>query len=540
MSHHRRAASVNVSTSPTSDIDDINWFDDAEAVIDYLGDNSPAIPKKLSETLPAKATTLSRASSLTCEKERSVFEHVQCVAVSLAEAPVGSKDQLGCRKDLLESPVVDKPTENHLHANLELAILTIASLQSQLGVATSTNERLRQDLDRLMTSESTAMKAADAAVRTVDVLREQLRVSSHEQLAKVAAPVVDPVEAKRLAELAATKEALTKALWDRDAALAKDKATAAMLKQVETSLFQASVDVAAKTTEVTQLRAAHDALEAELANAKAVGADSQAKLERAMERIDVLSTTAASVSEENTDLHARVMTWQADADAKSAQIQSWQRLVPRLHTELAELRSEWVQSKRVIKQEIKKTQSSLLKWSQDGTDVAIQHNEREVALEAKHAKIAQWQYQVKVEKLRCASIEQQLWKANATYDRDSARWRDEYDRLRDHVNVLLEVKASLATEVRTSLERIQALEATLAHQHLAFSRLKKKQSALQQHVEILQHTHARELERVLLPKTIKSTTTALDAENQGELIPPAWLDFVRLVHVHRETTTRLA
>ncbi|EQC32813.1 hypothetical protein SDRG_09351 [Saprolegnia diclina VS20] len=538
MSRHRRAASVNASTSPTSDIDDINWFDDADAVFDYLGDNSPAMAKRVSETVSAKPATLSRASSLTyaTEKERksSVYDHVQCVAVSLGEPrhSTSSKDCLG--KDVADSPVVEEPKETHLQANFDLAIATIASLQSQLGVAASTNERLRQDLDRLLTSESTAVKAADAAVRTVDVLREQLRVSSHEQLAKVT-PVADPIDPKLLAELAAAKEALTKALWERDAAVAKDKDSAASLKQLETSLFQASVDVAAKTTELAHLHTARDALAAELAHAKAVGAESQAQLERALERSDVLSATAASVSAENTELHTRVVTWQAEVDAKAAQIQSWQRLVPRLHTELTEVRNEWLQSKRVIKQEIKKTQSSLLKWSQDGTDVAIQHNEREVALEAKHAKIAQWQYQVKVEKLRCASIEQQLGKANATYDRDSARWRDEYDRLRDHVNVLLEVKASLAAEVRTSLERIQTLEATLAHQRLAFSRLKKKQSSLQQHVEILQHTHARELERVLLHKALE---TAPGAENQGEL-PPEWLDFVRLVQVHRETT-RLA
>ncbi|OQR86339.1 hypothetical protein ACHHYP_10634 [Achlya hypogyna] len=567
---------VELTTKP-SDTDEPDWFEEAEAVIDYLGDNSPNVKPwvtgLLSNYTSVSPVILSRSSSLTyiTDQDRKQcivqYESLWCgeAHILLPSPPSSASEHASIRPkdeakaETVETKVDSANTTRQLQSNLDLAVSMIASLQSQLATAHAPSDgaqisigtlHLRKGIDTfgiiisMQASEATALKAADAAVRTVDVLREQLRVSSQEQLARVAP--ADTVDTSQLQmDLASASQTIVKLQWELEAGRTKDRDRDVKVAQLEQQLFQSTVDVAAKSNELAHLQGIHRGALDELALSKESEEALREKQRSTDTVVETLTARVNAVEGQLCTALANAMTWQTEATAKAAQLAGLQAIVPRLHTvatraialaydemkELAQLRTEWQASKRAVKHEIKKTQSFFLKWSTEGTEVAIAHNEREVALEAKHAKIAQWQYQVKAEKLRYSELQQQLWKANSAYERDMSNWRSEYERLREHVNVMLEVKASLATEVRTSFERIQKLEATAAQHEQLHQRLKKKNESLVQQVQILQHTHARELERLLLRQG------CVECENQRAM-PPDWEGFVDLLAVYREEIGR--
>ncbi|OQS05294.1 hypothetical protein THRCLA_02556 [Thraustotheca clavata] len=506
MSRHRRAASVTSTAMGLSQesTDEAVWFEDNDVVFDYLNDNSPATKATKGKETPNKPTSLPRSSSLSYVMEPTTQK------VSEDNIPTTPK-------------AANNDDMRKLQSNFDFAIRTIAMLQSQLNTTNATIERLHKDLDRVHMSESTAVKAADAAVRTVDLLREQLRVSSQECMAKV-----DPIDSQNLQnELEKSQQSLSKVQWELDKALSKGKDDTIKLLVLEQKLVEAGVDVSTKASELGSLREKHTEVLQELNSRKEKATNWEAKYHAAASSNNELGLQISALQSQLAEAQSHTKQLQDEATTLQLQLNSYAIAVPKMNLELQQLRNEWVITRKTLKQEIKLTQTTLFKWSQDSTEAAIQHNEREVALEAKHAKIAQWQYQVKAEKLRSADIQQQLWKANALYEKDIAACHQEYERLREHVNVMLGVKTSLASEVRSSLERIQALEASLNEKEIKCQQFQKKNSALVQQVKIMRHTQARELERVLLHKEDKSP------ENQYG--PPSdWLEFLQLLLIYRE------
>jgi hypothetical protein len=75
--------------------------------------------------------------------------------------------------------------------------------------------------------------------------------------------------------------------------------------------------------------------------------------------------------------------------------------------------------------------------------------------------------------------------------------QESLDQSKDHVQVLLQVKAGLASELLACREKLTLVEHACESHVQAWTRLKKKHAALNQYVQILMHTHARELDQCI-------------------------------------------
>ncbi|ETW07039.1 hypothetical protein H310_03125 [Aphanomyces invadans] len=194
--------------------------------------------------------------------------------------------------------------------------------------------------------------------------------------------------------------------------------------------------------------------------------------------------------------------------------------------------------KRTMATEFKKTKALLGKWSIECTEVCLRHNDREVATAQKVAKLGLCHQQLRSERNKALELQQQLWKDQAKHERIAQQLHDELDETRDHLQVLMQVKVGLVADAHASRERLHHGEMAEAALRQDRARLTKLNQALHQQLQILQHTHARDMERALLHHSHvgKNKVKQPPLNQTDEDIPTAedWSEFLDLIMVHRE------
>ncbi|KAG9403322.1 hypothetical protein AC1031_005967 [Aphanomyces cochlioides] len=93
-----------------------------------------------------------------------------------------------------------------------------------------------------------------------------------------------------------------------------------------------------------------------------------------------------------------------------------------------------------------------------------------------------WQNQLRAERAKTMSLQQQLWKAESSRDKIKSQLQEELDGVKDHLNVLMAVKVGLVADVQASRDRHIEEESTVAELRREIEQLKKKNVALHQHL----------------------------------------------------------
>ncbi|CAK4683347.1 unnamed protein product [Aphanomyces euteiches] len=438
--------------SPASSHGDVDWLDEKNDVfLDYLDESIK--PSIALQEIQADPKPIPRAVSLPILTDALSDQN-----------PSPLRHGLRHEKSTQEAM--------HLQANLDTAIATIAQLQTQLAQANGTCERLREEVNRMQSNEASAVKTADSAIRTVDVLREKLRATTDEKLSKATltdTPQRDDSQTIRLeCELELARSAISK--------------LEAKVEALESTKLSTLMELDTTANQLKHCQQAHFDCQQLLQETR----DECTKWKQQAQAVDAAAqqTTEAveTLMEEKRQLERQFQDFRSQRQVQSTF--AMEKAAATLREKHRRLADAWLAVKRAIKAESRKTAASFTEWANDCTEVCLRHNEREVALSLKLAKMHSWQNQLRAERAKTMTLQQQLWKAESSRDKIKSQLQEELDGVKDHLNVLMAVKVGLVADVQASRDRHIEEESTVAELRREIEQLQKKNIALQQHLQV--------------------------------------------------------
>ncbi|KAF1336798.1 hypothetical protein FI667_g5, partial [Globisporangium splendens] len=182
------------------------------------------------------------------------------------------------------------------------------------------------------------------------------------------------------------------------------------------------------------------------------------------------------------------------------------REVHRLHGVLRQLVSETRESLRA---EMKTVESTLLAVQEHAYELAIRQNQKDMRIVSAQNKIIQLETQRKNDKQTMNQLEAALAKTTKTLERKNATFTTKYHEQKEHLDVTLAVRHGLTNELHMKKQQVLDIEKQLANMTLARDTVDVKRKQLHQQIKIMQHTHARELEKhaSLLAKHLSTPKT---------------------------------
>ncbi|GLD97420.1 hypothetical protein PINS_up006104 [Pythium insidiosum] len=178
----------------------------------------------------------------------------------------------------------------------------------------------------------------------------------------------------------------------------------------------------------------------------------------------------------------------------------YERFVAQVKLFHSQLRALAVETKEQLRREMKKTQQTLASVEQQAREMAIQQNEKAVALVAKQSRVIQLEAQLKNERQTVHQLELALGKTTRALERKEATFKAKYQEQREFLEITAAVRNGLTTELQAKKKQLAELEQHVKSLTLSKADVEKKNKHLAQQVKIMQHMHAREMEKVALSR----------------------------------------
>ncbi|ETV68502.1 hypothetical protein, variant 1 [Aphanomyces astaci] len=446
----------------------------------------------------------------------------------------------------------DMKTVVTMQANLDLAITTLGVLHVQLLAANGAVERLQVDVHRIQLSEARAVQDAESARQSIDELREQLRhatapvaaIASQKHVSIATSTDEQNVCSiggdQGIAQAVATANALSRVQADLERATATCNQWEARCKAAATGQDEARVEVEAMKAMFEEEKRVHLECQQHLQAANVECANSRLRAEAAEAQLDDLTERLSHVERDKSALQVQIQL------LTSRQLAVQHIVVHGVVEKQQRVKDAWQHTKRVVASECKKTKSLFAKWSNECMEICLRHNDRQVDVAQKVATLGLWQQQLRTERSKTMGLQQQLWKATSKHERMTQQLRDELDETRDHLQVLMQVKVGLVADGQASREKISQADAAAAALRYETARLTKLNMTLHQQIQILQHTHARDMERAMCnqhgPRAKRGlpSTSSVNQESEESPTPEDWCSFLDLVMVHHQEVRPLA
>ncbi|TYZ60147.1 hypothetical protein PybrP1_003114 [[Pythium] brassicae (nom. inval.)] len=155
-------------------------------------------------------------------------------------------------------------------------------------------------------------------------------------------------------------------------------------------------------------------------------------------------------------------------------------------------------TRELVRSEVQTMREMLRAVQEQAFELAVRQQQRETQAAAKQSRIIQLEAQLKNDKQAVNQLEAALSKATRALEKKGGLFKSKYSEQKEHLELTLAVRQGLVHELQAKKQQALELEAKLAQAALAKRKAEAKNSQLQQQVQILQHTHARELEKFAL------------------------------------------
>lgn len=162
------------------------------------------------------------------------------------------------------------------------------------------------------------------------------------------------------------------------------------------------------------------------------------------------------------------------------------------------LRQVALDARELVKQEMLKTQSLLQGIQEQAYELAIHHRQKETALATKQSKIIQLEAQLKNDKQAMNQLETALAKATRSLERKDELFKVKYHEQKEHLEITLAVRHGLTSELQVKKQQVLDLDKKLAQTAVVKDKAERRSKHLHQQIQIMQHTHVRELETYAL------------------------------------------
>lgn len=169
-----------------------------------------------------------------------------------------------------------------------------------------------------------------------------------------------------------------------------------------------------------------------------------------------------------------------------------------IHSLRGMLRQVALDARELVKQETLKTHSLLQGIQEQAYELAVRHKQKETTLATKQSKIIQLEAQLKNDKQAMNQLEAALAKATRSLEKKDELFKAKYHEQKEHLEITLAVRHGLTNELQAKKQQALDLEKKLAQAALAKDKAERKSKHLQQQIQIMQHTHVRELEKYAL------------------------------------------
>lgn len=163
-----------------------------------------------------------------------------------------------------------------------------------------------------------------------------------------------------------------------------------------------------------------------------------------------------------------------------------------------DLRRLAVSTRELVRAEMATTRAMLLAMQEQVYERTVRQQQREMQAATKQGRIIQLEAQLQNNRQAVNQLEAALAKATRALEKQGELFKSKYREQKEHLVLTLSVRQGLVHELQAKKEQALELETKLAHVTLAKAKVDAKTKHLEQQVQILQHMHVRELEKVAL------------------------------------------
>lgn len=220
------------------------------------------------------------------------------------------------------------------------------------------------------------------------------------------------------------------------------------------------------------------------------------KCEQLTGQIGVLRQQLNGLLLEREDKHASILLARQQFEHEHADARARvHRTACEIHRLREMLRHVASDARELVKQETVKTQSLLQSIQEQAYELAVRHKQKETTLASKQSKIIQLEAQLKNDKQAMNQLEAALAKATRSLEKKDELFKTKYHEQKEHLEITLAVRHGLTIELQAKKQQVLDMEKKLAQAALAKDKAERKSKHLQQQIQIMQHTHVRELEK---------------------------------------------
>jgi hypothetical protein len=402
------------------------------------------------------------------------------------------------------------------NAALTAAALELRRLQAE-------NETLREDLHTVQSEATEFLKRLRLAEQQNETLSDQLiavQEAYEDKLRSVhddAGAEREQWESQRTLELRALRE---RSEQEREMLEREMKAAVAKIEsdlqsdadQLQRLLRDGKDQTNALKTQIAMLQTELKAARAERQQQAQSDASLSTKCESLQRSHDHWEAKCQSLQDQVHQLLHEHDDWRRQAavereQKKILQRTTCERLASQVRVLQTQLRTLATGTRELIQSELKKSTQLLAQWQQHASEVAIQHNDKAMALVAKQNRIIQLESQLKNERQSVVQLDASLAKTTRALQRKDELFRAKYQEQKEYLDITVAVRNGLTHELQSKKQKLDQLEMRLRDAGLARDAADKKNKLLVQQVKIMQHAHAREMEQVALGQQHEQCTT---------------------------------